>query len=60
MTYKQAEHRAKRFAKEGNVRLVNSLIGQVQYHEGDRSANELAKQINMDYGKGNKTSRKYF
>lgn len=60
MTFEQGRSRARRFAKGGNAKVVNSLIGQVQIHEGVNAANELAREINIDYAKRNGAKRKYY
>lgn len=60
MKFEQGRGRARRFAKGGNVRVVNSLINQVTLAEGSKAANELAREINMDYAKKNNVGKKYY
>lgn len=59
MTYEQGRVRARRFASQNNVKIVKSLVNQVNMAEGRGAANELVKEIRRDYGK-QKESRKYF
>lgn len=60
MKYEDAKRTAIRHVKEGSGNVAGSMVEQVRKHEGDKSANEFAREIESKGNEQRSRNTKHF